>query len=161
MLRISESDFAGLAKSHILSVINLLPRYHTHKPLPFSKHTADAYMDELIATHGPLSERLGEPSDNKKLSRPSKPSASNAKVPSPSKPSMPALNADLMSHVEVLPPPPDSSPLQQSSEDDNDNYSLKVVEGRARTVDDDRVDCKGHFFRLFRKYKLYTSLTVS
>lgn len=47
----------------------------------------------------------------------------------------------------------DLSPLPHSDGDDDDDneYSFKHVDNRGRTLENERADCKSHFFKLFRK----------
>ncbi|KAF9466214.1 hypothetical protein BDZ94DRAFT_1306578 [Collybia nuda] len=69
-------------------------------------------------------------------------------LPSPSK-------SSLVPPVETLPPPPESSPIPELNESsDDDDYISKPIVGCSRNIEDDRADCKAHFFRLFRSHGL-------
>jgi hypothetical protein len=103
---------------------------------PFSKQTVDNYVDEHIAIHRPLSDRLRDQPKHHRTNM------------------TPLLRppVDLVSQAEVLQSPSLPAP---HSEDDKE-YSITAVVGRVRTIDDDHIDTKAFFFKLFREQSIPT-----
>ncbi|KAF9458055.1 hypothetical protein BDZ94DRAFT_1313650 [Collybia nuda] len=135
-LHINASEFMGIAKTHIYQKV------------------AEAFVAELETTKPYTWTQLAkshpwEPVETPKSS--SKPGTSQSRQ----------KKKNFTAPVGALSPPPNLSPVQQQQAEKDDGYVLTAITDRARTVDDDRMDCKSHFFRLFQTSGLDVPITRS